>query len=50
MLAGPEHVPGQPAILGRPMSGAGAAPETELERRTRELQVCVNFLVVCGAV
>jgi hypothetical protein len=37
MLAGPEHVPGQPAIPGRP--SAGGAPETELERRTRELQV-----------
>jgi hypothetical protein len=39
LAAGPEHVPGQPAIPGGRISGPGAAPETELERRTRELQV-----------
>ncbi|KAI8462592.1 MAG: hypothetical protein J3K34DRAFT_527632 [Monoraphidium minutum] len=38
MLSGPEHVPGQPAIPGGRMPSAGGAQETELERRTRELQ------------
>jgi hypothetical protein len=40
MLAGPEHVPGQPAIPGGRGSSASSAggAETELERRTRELQ------------
>lgn len=38
MLAGPEHVPRQPAIPGARVA-AGGPQETELERRTRELQV-----------
>ncbi|KIY93995.1 myosin heavy chain, class XI [Monoraphidium neglectum] len=38
MLSGPEHVPGQPAVPGGRLSAGGAPQETELERRTRELQ------------